>query len=189
MKKNDKRCPWCLGDTEYISYHDHEWGVPEYDSVKLFEFLVLEGMQAGLSWLTVLKKREAFRRAFDAFNPESIAEYGPKKISVLLKDPSIIRNRLKINSAVSNARAFLEISKKRDFSEYIWQFTGGKRIINTVRDPDELPCSSKISDTMSGTLKKDGFKFCGTVICYSFMQSTGMVNVHLTSCVRYRELS
>jgi len=183
------RCQWCLGSDEYVAYHDEEWGVPSYDDRHLFEMLILEGAQAGLSWLTVLKKRESYRMAFDGFDPEKIARYDQKKIDELLLNPGIIRNKLKVNAAVINAQAFLKVAEGgRAFSDYLWEFTGGKPVINRWSSMKELPAKTDTSDRMSKQLLKDGFKFVGSTICYAHMQATGMVNDHVTSCFRYDEV-
>ena len=184
-----KRCDWCLGFEQYMEYHDTEWGVPSYNDQHLFEMLILEGMQAGLSWATVLKKRENFRDAFDGFDPELIAGYDSLKIEELLQNPGIIRNRLKVEASVNNARAFLAIVNSGQlFSNYLWQFIGGEPIVNRWKTLSEVPAKTKESDLMSKQLKKDGFKFIGSTICYAHMQATGMVNDHLVDCFRYREL-
>lgn len=178
-----KRCGWVTDDPIYIDYHDNEWGVPTYDDRRLFEMLVLEGAQAGLRWLTILKRRENYRKAFDHFDAEKIANYDDDKIASLLNNDGIIRNRLKINSVVTNAKCFLEIKKEfGTFSDYIWQFVGGKPIINHWRSQDAVPSSTPESDRMSKDLKKRGFKFVGTTICYAYMQATGMVNDHTLDC-------
>jgi DNA-3-methyladenine glycosylase I len=183
------RCRWCLGSDEYITYHDEEWGVPSFDDRHLFEMLILEGAQAGLSWLTVLKKRENYRVAFDGFDPEKIAGYDEKRIDELLQNPGIIRNKLKVHAAVTNAQAFLKVVESgRTFSDYLWQFTDGKPLINKWKSMSELPAKTDISDRMSKQLLKDGFKFVGSTICYAHMQATGMVNDHVTSCYRYEEV-
>jgi DNA-3-methyladenine glycosylase I len=183
------RCAWCGDDPLYIKYHDKEWGVPLHDERSLFEMLILEGAQAGLSWITVLRKRENYRIAFDGFDVEKVASYGEDKIQELLTNPGIIRNRLKINSAVTNAKAFIEVqSQFGSFDEYIWKFTAGKTVKNSYNGVSELPATSIESDLMAKDLKKRNFKFCGSTICYAYMQSTGMVNDHLTSCFRYKEL-
>lgn len=183
-----KRCAWSTDDPLYIDYHDHEWGVPVYDDQKLFEMLILEGAQAGLSWITILKKRENYRQAFDRFDPEIVAQYDETKISELLQNEGIVRNRLKINAAVVNAKAFLQIQKEfGSFHSYIWQFVGGQPIVNHWSSLKEVPASTKESDTMSKDLKKRGFKFVGSTICYAFMQATGMVNDHTTDCFRYKQ--
>lgn len=190
MTQHPKTCPWPAEDPLMIAYHDTEWGKPLHDDAKLFEFLILEGMQAGLSWRTVLHKRENFRKAFDGFNPEKIARYDRKKKSILMKDAGIIRNRLKIDAAVQNARAFLEVrDKDKSFARYLWQFTDGKPIVNRWKNLKELPASTKESDAMSRTLKEKGFRFVGSTICYAHMQATGMVNDHLVTCFRHTECS
>ena len=173
-----------------IRYHDTEWGVPLYDDRKLFEFLILEGMQAGLSWRTILHKRENFRRAFDCFDPEKVARYGAPKLKKLLNDPGIIRNRLKIEAAVSNARTFLKVSERHGaFHRYLWGFIGGRPIVNRWKTLRELPATTRESDAISKEMKRDGFKFVGSTILYAHMQATGMVNDHLVSCFRHRECS
>lgn len=180
------RCGWCDKDPLYISYHDKEWGVPLHDDQTMFEFLILEGMQAGLSWITILKKRENFRKAFADFNPEKIARFSDKKIEKLMQNAGIIRNRLKILAAVKNAQLYLEIQEKEGgFAEYLWQFVGGKPIKNTWKTLKNIPANTKESDQMSKDLKRRGFKFVGSTICYAHMQATGMVNDHLVSCFRY----
>lgn len=185
-----KRCEWVTEDPLYIDYHDREWGVPVYDDHKLFEFLILEGMQAGLSWITILKKRENFRKAFDNFDAEKIAQYNQKKITLLLKDKGIIRNRLKIEAVITNAQAFLQVKKEyKSFCEYIWQFTGGKCKINNWKSLKAIPAKTKESEAMSKDLLKKGFKFVGPFICYAFMQAVGMVNDHTIDCFRYTELN
>jgi len=181
------RCNWHSDDPLMIKYHDEEWGVPLHDDQKLFEFIILDAFQAGLSWKTVLHKREHFRNAFDNFQVKKIAKYGEKNISRLLSDEKIIRNRAKINAAVRNAKCFINIQEEfGSFDKYIWQFTGGKPIRNNLKNMKETPVSSKESDAMSRDLKSRGFKFVGTTICYSFMQAAGMVNDHLTHCFRYK---
>jgi DNA-3-methyladenine glycosylase I len=183
------RCGWSLGDPIYIEYHDNEWGIPVHDDRKLFEFLVLEGAQAGLSWLTVLKKREGYRKAFDNFDAEKVARFSEKKIEKLLQDPSIIRNKLKVNSAVTNAKAFLNVQKEfGSFDKYIWGFTDGKVIHNQWKSLKEIPPKTKESDTMSKDLISRGFKFVGSTIMYAHMQATGMVNDHVVECFRHKEL-
>lgn len=182
------RC-WGTGIPIYEAYHDTEWGVPVHDDRKLFEFLILEGMQAGLSWITILRKRENFRAAFDNFDPEKIARYDKRKIKKLLSDPGIIRNRLKVGAAVTNAQAFLKTQKEfGSFDKYIWQFVSGKPIKNKRKSFKQLPARTKVSDEMSEDLKKRGFKFVGSTVCYAHMQATGMVNDHLVHCFRYSEL-
>lgn len=171
-----------------IAYHDEEWGVPLHDDRKLFEFIVLDSFQAGLSWAIVLNKREGFRDAFDNFQPEVIASYDEQKIQKLIQNPAIIRNKLKIRSTITNAHEFLDIQKEfGSFDKFIWQFTGGKTITNLWKTEAEIPTRSPESDAMSNELKKRGFKFVGTTICYAFMQAAGMVNDHLTGCFRYRK--
>jgi len=183
-----KRCDWAKKPLE-IEYHDNEWGVSVHDDRKLFEFLVLDGFQAGLSWTTILTKRENFRRAFDDFNYEKIAQYEEKKIEALLRDAGIIRNKLKIKAAISNARAFLKVQEEfGSFDRYIWSFTDGKTMVNHWRTMDEVPATSRESDAMSKDLKRRGFNFVGSTICYAFMQAAGMVNDHLVTCFRYKEV-
>jgi len=183
------RCEWPEGSELMINYHDTEWGTPLHDDGKLFEFLVLDCFQAGLSWEIVLKKRESFRSAFDDFNPERISKYSQRKIQSLLKDPGIIRNRLKVESTVSNAMMFLEVQQEfGSFDSYIWRFTEGKTIVNSWNRLSEIPANTPVSDTMSRELKKRGFKFVGSTICYAFMQAAGMVNDHVVDCFRYKEL-
>ncbi|MBO8172584.1 MAG: DNA-3-methyladenine glycosylase I [Bacillaceae bacterium] len=186
---NQTRCAWTTDDPLYIDYHDREWGVPVYDDRLLFEFLILEGAQAGLSWLTILKKRAHYRQVFDGFDPQKVAGYGDEKIAALLADSGIVRNRLKIRAAVGNARAFLRVQEEfGSFRDYIWGFVDGKPIINHWRSHDEVPTRTRESDAMSRDLKKRGFKFVGSTICYAYMQATGMVMDHTTDCFRYREL-
>ncbi|GAB4252232.1 MAG: DNA-3-methyladenine glycosylase I [Vicingaceae bacterium] len=180
-----KRCEWCLSDPLYIKYHDEEWGVPVHDDQKLFEAIILDGFQAGLSWFTILKKRENFRSAFDNFDAEKIAQYDLKKVADLMKDAGIIRNKLKINAAVSNAKAFIKVKEEfGSFDKYIWQFTNYKTIVNHPKSLKEIPATSKESDAMSKDMKQRGFKFCGSTICYAFMQAVGMVNDHMVDCYR-----
>ncbi len=182
------RCPWCGTDPLYMEYHDKEWGMPLYDNQKLFEFLVLEGAQAGLSWITVLRKRENYRKAFDHFNPEIMARYTETKKSSLLLNEGIIRNRLKVESAVKNAQAYLNMQQVgEDFSEFLWSFIGDKPRQNKCKSMADIPASTPESDAMSKALKKKGFNFVGSTICYAFMQATGMVNDHLIDCYRYDE--
>jgi len=177
-----KRCPWAKSQLD-IDYHDNEWGVPLHDDAKLFELLILECMQAGLSWSTILNKREGMRKAFDNFDPVIISQYGEEKIIELLQNPSIIRNKGKVNAAIGNAIAYLKIKEEfKTFDKFIWSFVGGKPIINHFDDVSEVPANTEISDKMSKELKKRGFKFVGSTICYAFMQSSGMVNDHLTWC-------
>jgi DNA-3-methyladenine glycosylase I len=183
------RCSWAQNNPLYTVYHDTEWGVPVHDDRTLFEFLILEGAQAGLSWITVLKKRENYRKAFDNFDAATIARYGEEKIAELLANEGIIRNRLKIAAAVENAKAFLEVQDEfGSFDEYIWQFTNGTTIQNSWRDWHDIPAETKESQAMSKDLKKRGFRFVGPTICYAHMQATGMVNDHVVGCFRYREL-
>ena len=183
------RCGWSVNDPIYIEYHDNEWGIPVHDDRKLFEFLVLEGAQAGLSWLTVLKKREGYRKAFADFDPEKVARFTQKKIEKLLQDASIIRNKLKVNSAVTNAKAFLRVQEEfGSFDKYIWGFTDGKVIHNTWKSLKEIPARTNESDIMSKDLISRGFKFVGSTIMYAHMQATGMVNDHVIECYRHKEL-
>ncbi len=183
------RCPWCGEDPLYVQYHDEEWGVPVRDDALLFEFLTLETFQAGLSWITVLRKREQFRNAFDNFDYQKIAQYGERKLDELIQNPGIIRNKLKIKATISNAQAFMKIQQEfGSFSEYIWDFVDGKPIRNTYQSLSELPANTPLSDTISKDLKKRGFKFVGTTVIYAHMQATGMVNDHLTSCFRHTEV-
>ena len=179
------RCDWATpNDLTYIHYHDNEWGVPLHDDDKLFEFLILEGFQAGLSWITILRKRDNFRNAFDDFKATKIIKYDAEKVAELMQDSGIIRNRLKIEGAIKNAQLFLEIQKEYgSFAQYIWSFVGGQTIVNQWNSPKDVPASTDISDAMSKALKKRGFKFIGTTICYAFMQATGMVDDHLVDCI------
>jgi len=189
LPKSVKRCPWPSDDPLMIAYHDREWGVPLHDDVKLFEFIVLDGAQAGLSWSTVLRKRENYRKAFHGFDPAVVARYKEKDLQRLLHDDGIIRNRLKIESAISNAKKFLEIQKEfGSFDAYIWRFVDARPIQHAVRRLAQIPATSDESDAMSKDLKKRGFKFVGSTICYAFMQAAGMVNDHLVNCFRYREV-
>ena len=185
------RCPWCENtplDALYTNYHDHEWGVPVHDDRVFFEFLILEGAQAGLSWSTILAKRENYRAAFAQFDSLKVAKFSAQKLAALLLDPGIVRNRLKIQSAVTNANAFLAVQKEfASFDAYIWTFVGGKPIVNRWTRMSEVPAKTDASDAMSADLKKRGFKFVGSTICYAFMQATGMVNDHLTTCFRYKD--
>ena len=184
-----KRCEWVGGDPLSVRYHDEEWGVPVHDDRKLFEFMVLDGMQAGLSWMTILRKRENFRRAFADFDAEKIAAFGENKIQALLRDEGIIRNRLKIEGAVKNARAFLSVRKENgSFDRYIWSFVKGRTIQNSWDKMTDIPVNTEESDAMSADLKKRGFRFVGSTICYAFMQAAGLVNDHTTDCFRYDEL-
>lgn len=183
-----RRCPWCLSNPLQIGYHDREWGVPVHDDRRWFEFLLLEGAQAGLSWDTILRKRENYRRAFAAFDPRKVARFDRQRLAALMKDPGIVRNRLKIASAVTNAQAFLAVRREfGSFDRYIWRFVGGRPKQNRRRSMKEIPASSTESDAMSRDLRKRGFRFVGSTICYALMQATGMVNDHLVTCFRHRE--
>ena len=182
------RCTWVNDDPLYIAYHDEEWGVPVRDDRELFELLVLEGAQAGLSWYTILKKREGYRRAFDGFDPERMAGYGDEKIAALLADEGIVRNRLKIHAAIGNARAWLDLRETGEgFADFLWSFPGGKTIVNAWRRLEDVPASTPASQAMSRELKRRGFRFVGPTICYAFMQAAGMVNDHLVTCFRWAE--
>lgn len=183
-------CPWALQSTLEEHYHDQEWGVPLYDDARLFEFLLLEGLQAGLSWRTILQKRDAYRRALDGFDAEKIARYDEKKQAELLRNPALIRNRLKTQAIVQNARAYLDLREKVDsFNDYLWHFTDGEVIQNHWRVPEQVPSETAVSRQLSHDLKQHGFKFTGPVICYAFMQATGRVNDHLLSCFRHFAVS
>ena len=188
---SQKRCGWSSLDVQlYRDYHDKEWGVPVHDDKTMFEFLVLEGAQAGLSWWTILRKRDNFRRAFDGFDPTKVARYDRRRVGRMLRDPGIIRNRLKISSAVQNAKAFLEVQKEfGSFDSYIWRFVDGRPKINRWRTLKEIPAVTPEAEAMSKDLVKRGFKFVGPTICYAHMQATGMVNDHLVECFRYKELA
>jgi len=184
-----KRCEWANGSDLEQSYHDNEWGVETHDDRTLFEFLILEGVQAGLSWSTILKKRGGYRKAFDNFDALKISQYSENKTSILLANPEIVRNRLKINSTITNARAFLQVQKEfGSFADYIWGFVDGKPIRNSWKKITDIPSSTPESDAMSKDLKKRGFKFVGTTICYAFIQAVGMVNDHIVDCFRYKDL-
>ncbi len=186
--REKRRCPWAVTDLS-IAYHDREWGVPVHDDRLLFEFLVLEGAQAGLSWETILRKREGYRKAFDRFDPRRVARYGERKVAALLEDAGIVRNRLKIAAAVSNAKAFLEVQQEfGSFDAYAWGFAGGKPKVNRWRSPEEIPPTTAASDALSRDLRRRGFRFAGPTICYAFMQAVGMVNDHVVTCPRHREL-
>lgn len=177
------RCAWVNADPLYIAYHDEEWGRPLRDDRKLFELLMLEGMQAGLSWYTILKKRESFREAFDGFDPMKIVEYGPDKVEELLQNPGIIRNRLKVQGVITNARVYLDIVREHGgFADYLWSFVDGTPVVNQWERSDQVPASTPLSDAMSKALKKKGMKFVGTTIIYAFMQASGMVNDHTLNC-------
>jgi DNA-3-methyladenine glycosylase I len=183
------RCGWCLGDQLYEAYHDNEWGVPVKDDATLFEFLVLETFQAGLSWLTILKKRDNFRKAFDNFDYKKISKYNQSKIDSLLQDAGIIRNKLKINATVTNAQSFLQVQKEfGSFSNYIWGFVNGKTIKNSISNHKDTPAKTALSDILSKDLKKRGFKFVGSTVVYAHMQATGMVNDHEVNCFRYEQV-
>jgi DNA-3-methyladenine glycosylase I len=182
-----KRCAWCEGNALQMAYHDREWGVPVHDDRRWFEFLILEGAQAGLSWDTILRKRENYHCAFAGFDPRKVARFSRSRCAALMKDPGIVRNRLKIASAVSNAQAFLAVQREfGSFDRYIWRFVGGKPKRNRWRVMKQVPASTPESDAMSKDLKKRGFRFVGSTICYAFMQATGLVNDHLVTCFRYR---
>jgi len=184
-----KRCHWARGDDFYIEYHDREWGVPIHDDDRLFEFLVLEGFQAGLSWHCVLRKRENFRKAFDGFKAEKVAKYGERKVASLMQDAGIIRNRSKILATVANAQAFLQVKEEfGSFDDYIWGFVGGKPIVNKWKNGREMPAKTALAEKISDDLKARGFRFVGPTIVYSHMQATGMVNDHLVSCYRWKEV-
>ncbi|MFH2035991.1 MAG: DNA-3-methyladenine glycosylase I [Candidatus Zixiibacteriota bacterium] len=187
--KEKERCGWAGSDPLYVAYHDEEWGVPVFDDQKLFEFLILEGAQAGLSWSTILNKREGYRKAFADFDPVKVARFTPAKIEKLLLNPSIVRNRLKVESAVSNAKAFLKVQKEfGSFSKYIWSFVDGQPIQNSFKTMKEIPPKTELAEKISKDLKKRGFRFVGPTIIYAHMQATGMVNDHITTCFRYKEL-
>jgi len=183
------RCPWPQQDPLYVAYHDEEWGVPEYDDRALFEKLVLDGFQAGLSWITILRKRENFRRAFDGFKPEKIARYTPAKIERLMQDQGIVRNRLKIEGAVQSARAYLEVMEDGGFAKLLWDHLDGKPKVNAFRSIRQIPAETALSRTISKELARRGFRFCGPTIVYAFMQATGMVNDHLVTCHRHAALA
>ena len=189
QKKSLERCPWGDSHPLYVVYHDKEWGVPLHDDQKLFEMLILEGSQAGLSWLTILKKRDNYRVAFDNFDPIKVAVYKKQKIEKLLKDPGIIRNRLKVQAAITNARVFGEVQQEfGSFDAYIWRFVNGRPIKNAPKSLDQIPAETEESRAMSRDLKKRGFKFVGPLICYAFMQAVGLVNDHLVDCFRQNEV-
>jgi DNA-3-methyladenine glycosylase I len=184
-----QRCEWGNSSALYIEYHDSEWGVPVHDERKLFEFLILEGAQAGLSWSTILNKRQAYIQAFDNFEPTTVASYNDAKVQALLANPGIVRNRLKIQAAIQNARSFLEAQDQfGSFDTYIWQFVDGKPLQNSWKSLQEIPATTKESDAMSKELKKRGFTFVGSTICYAFMQAVGMVNDHVVDCFRWQEV-
>jgi len=184
------RCPWCGDDPLYVAYHDLEWGVPVRDDRTLFEFLILEGAQAGLSWATILKKRQGYRRAFADFEPERVARFGDADVERLLADPGIVRNRAKVTAAIGNARAFLELASRHDgFSQWIWSFVDGRPVQNAWRTMAEVPATTPLAGSISRELKGRGFRFVGPTIVYAHMQATGMVNDHLTGCFRHQELA
>jgi DNA-3-methyladenine glycosylase I len=188
--KENSRCPWCVSHPLYIQYHDEEWGVPEHDDDKLFEKIILDGAQAGLSWLTILKKREGYRRAFDGFDAKKIARYTDRDVARLLADPGIVRNRLKVQAAIANARAYLELRDQLgSFDHYLWQFVDGHPKRNRWKSLSQLPARTPESDAMSKDLRQRGFKFVGSTICYAFMQAIGMVNDHLVTCPRHRAVT
>jgi len=183
------RCQWCGNDPLYVSYHDDDWGVPIHDDQLLFEFLILEGAQAGLSWLTILKKRENYRKAFNAFDPKTVAEYGEDDIKRLMADPGIVRNRLKIESAVKNAKGVLSIQEEfGSFDAYLWHYVDNTPIQNAWKSLEDVPVKTEIAEMISKDLKKRGFNFVGPTICYAFMQAVGMVNDHTTDCFRYKKV-
>ncbi len=185
----EQRCTWCGNDPLYVEYHDKEWGVPVYDSQELFAKLILDGAQAGLSWITILRKKENYYKAFDNFEPEKIAKYNDIDVERLMQDSGIIRNRLKINAAIGNAKAYLKMEEEgENLSDWLWKFVEGQPIINSFRSMREVPAATPLSETISKELKKKGFKFVGPTIIYAFMQAVGMVNDHMRNCPRYREL-
>jgi len=185
-----KRCGWAGEDPLYVDYHDREWGVPVHDETTLFELLILEGAQAGLSWITILRKRESYREAFEGFDPERVARFKKPRIENLLQNPGIVRNRLKVESAVTNAKAFLKIQDEvGSFDRYLWDFVGGKPRKNAWKSLAELPAKTEESDLLSKDLKQRGFKFVGSTICYAYMQAVGLVNDHVVGCFRYREIT
>jgi len=185
-----ERCSWCGDDPLYVDYHDREWGVPVRDDRTLFEFLILEGAQAGLSWLTILRKREGYRKAFDGFDPAKVAEFDDDRTRRLLEDPGIVRNRLKVAAAISNAGAFLEVQRELgSFSDYIWGFVDGRPLQNSWARLDQIPAKTVLAETISKDLKQRGFRFVGPTILYAHMQATGMVNDHLVTCFRHREVA
>ena len=183
------RCGWVTDDPLYLAYHDEEWGVPVHDDRKLFEMLILEGAQAGLSWITILRRRKSYRRAFDRFDPKKIAAYGPERVAQILADPGVIRNRAKVEATVTNAQAFLEVREQSgSFDRFLWDLVGGEPRQNRWRSLQEVPAETPASKAMSKELRRRGFRFVGPTICYAFMQAVGMVNDHLTGCFRHREL-
>jgi len=183
------RCPWCLSDPLYLAYHDREWGVPVHDDCTLFEFLILEGAQAGLAWSTILRKREGYRAAFEGFDPEKVARFDGARVAQLLEDPGIVRNRMKVAAAVSNAQAFLAVQQAHGtFDSYIWSFVDGSPVQNAWQRSDQVPATTPLAERISKDLKRKGFRFVGPTIVYAHMQATGMVNDHLVTCYRWREL-
>ncbi len=183
------RCPWCGDDPLYVAYHDREWGVPAHDDRTLFEFLILEGAQAGLAWVTILRKREGYRRAFAGFDPERVAAFGPERVAELLADPGIVRNRAKVEAAVGNARALVAVQRSHgSFDRFIWSFVDGSPVQNAWRSLDQVPAFTPLAERVSKELKRLGFRFVGPTIVYAHMQATGMVNDHLVSCHRWRKL-
>ncbi len=190
MTDTKNRCAWCLKFDEYVDYHDKEWGVPVHDDYVHFEFLILEGAQAGLSWSTILKKRAGYRNVFAGFDPQKVARFTESKVEKILKDPGIVRNRLKVNAAVNNARRFLEVQKEfGSFDKYIWGFVGHKPMVNKRKNLTEIPATTKESDALSKDLIKRGFKFVGSTVIYAHMQACGLVNDHLVECWRYKQVS
>jgi DNA-3-methyladenine glycosylase I len=179
------RCFWCGTDPFYMAYHDDEWGVPEYDSRAIIEKLLLDGFQAGLSWITILRKRDAFREAFDGFEPETMARYNARKLQSLMKNEGIVRNRLKVEASVTNAQAYLKLSESQDFSSYMWSFVGDKPLQNRVRSRKDVTAATPLAESISKDLKKRGFRFCGPTIVYAFMQACGLVNDHMVACHRH----
>jgi DNA-3-methyladenine glycosylase I len=185
-----KRCPWCLGSPEYVRYHDEEWGLPVHDDRVLFEFLILEGAQAGLAWSTILAKRENYRRAFDGFDAARVARYGARDVTRLMADAGIVRNRLKIRAAIENARAALAIVERHgSLDAYLWRFVDGRPLQHRRRSLRQVPARTGVSDALSKDLRQNGFRFVGSTICYAFMQAVGMVNDHLVTCFRHREVA
>jgi DNA-3-methyladenine glycosylase I len=184
-----KRCPWPKLDPLYVRYHDEEWGVPEYNDRALYEKLILDGFQAGLSWITILRKRENFRRAFDDFDPAKIARYTPRKVEKLMQDEGIVRNRMKIEGTILSARAYLDVMEKEGFSRLLWDFVGGRPKVNQFRSTSQVPAETAVSRQISKELARRGFKFCGPTIVYAFMQAVGMVNDHVVSCHRHAALA
>ena len=185
----DDRCTWCGEDPLYVAYHDHEWGVPEWDSRKLWEKLILDGFQAGLAWITILRKRDNFREAFQGFDPEVVARWGEPEVERLLTDPGIVRHRGKIEATIGNAQAWEKIEERQGFDRFLWDFLDGRPAQNRFASMAEVPAETEVSKAMSKALKAEGFRFCGPTIVYAFMQATGMVNDHLTGCPRHAEVS